>query len=109
MSGGGGNPIISPMWILVCIFPVFFSIFRMARRSGHVSKWYLGDQNRSPIVCTEQFEFVYPEKVLFTEQAAEQKVRISTFNFIIQDSLLQQSMDNARHVPHAEGNAVQPF
>jgi hypothetical protein len=90
-------------------FSTIFSTFRMARRSGHVAKWYLGDQNRSPTVRTEHFEFIYPENVGFTEQAAEQKVRISTFNFIIQDRLLQQSMDNARHVPHAEENAVQPF
>jgi len=90
-------------------FSTIFSTFRMARRSGHVSKWYLRDPTKSPTVFTEHFEFIYPEKVLFTEQAAEQKVRISTFNFIIQDSLLQQSMDNARHVPHAEENAVQPF
>ena len=90
-------------------FSTIFSTIRMARRSGHVAKWYLGDQNRSPTVRTEHIEFVYPENVGFTEQAAEQYVRISTFNFIIQDSLLQQSMDNARHVPHAEENAVQPF
>ena len=92
----------------MCLSTIF-STDRMAKRSGQVSRWYLGDQNRSPTVRTDLFEFIYPENVGFTEQAAEQKVRISTFNFIIQDRLLQQSMDNARHVPHAEENAVQPF
>ena len=84
----------------------------MARRSGHVAKWYLGDQNRSPTVRTEHIEFVYPENAgCHSCQSAERYARLSTLavEFITQDRLLQQSMDNARHVPHAEENAVQPF
>ena len=82
----------------------------MSRRSGHVAKWFLGDQNKSPTVRTEHFEFVYPENVGFAEQAAEQYAQFSNLaaEFIIQDRLLQQSMANARHVPHVEENAVQP-
>ena len=82
----------------------------MAGRSGHVAKWFLGDQNKSPTVRTEQIEFVYPESVGVTEQSAEQHARLSNLvvEFIIQDRLLQQSMANARHVPHAEEYAVPP-
>ena len=88
-----------------------FSTVRMARRSGHVAKWYLGDQNKSPTVRTEQIEFVYPENVGCPScQASEQYARLAnlTVEFNIQDRLLQQTAANARHVPHAEENAVQP-
>ena len=91
-------------------FPTIFGTFRMAGRRGHVAKWFLGEQNKSPVVRTEHIEFVYPENVGFTEQAAEQYARLSslTVEFNIQDRLLQQCMANARHVPHAGENAVQP-
>ena len=84
----------------------------MARRSGHVAKWYLGDQNRSPTVRTEHFEFIYPENPgCHICQASEHHPYLANLiaEFSTQDSLLQQSMDNARHVLHAEENAVQPF
>ena len=88
-----------------------FSTFRMARRNGHVAKWFLGDQNKSPIVCTEQIEFVYPESVGVTEQIAEQHAQLSNLavEFNMLDRLLQQSMTNAGHVSHVVENAVQPF
>jgi len=84
----------------------------MARRSGHLSKWYLGDQDRSPTVCTEHFGFIYPENPgCQICQASEHHAHLANLitEFNTQDSLLQQSMDNARHVLHAEENAVQPF
>jgi hypothetical protein len=91
-------------------FFTIVSTFRMARRSGHVAKWFLGDQNKSPVVRTGHIEFVYPENVGFIEQAAEQYAQLSnlTVEYLIQDRLLQQSMANARHVPHAVENAGQP-
>ena len=92
-------------------FSTIFSTFWMAGRSGHVAKWLLGDQNKPSTVRTEQIEFVYPENVGCPScQSSEQYARLSNLavEFIIQDRLLQQSMDNARHVPHAEENAVQP-
>jgi hypothetical protein len=83
----------------------------MAGRSGHVAKWFLGDQNKSPTVRTEQIEFVYPESVGATEQAAEQYARLSNLavEFNMLDRLLQQSMSHVGHVSHAVENAVQPF
>ena len=60
------------------VFSTIFSTFRMAGRSGHVAKWFLGDQNKSPTVRPEQIEFVYPESVGVTEQSTEQHAQLSS-------------------------------